>query len=216
MALLQETVINGKEYGVYYFTGKVVSEKKWSEPEVSGSGGGGGGYSHQGTGYSSTSPVNITSTTTRFDQFILQGRDEKEKSFNFQNMNIACRDGNILSVLWGIKKGKDEGPYWFVYNHNSEEIFTTDDYKSVFEPPFWMKASAFLTGIFIPYLFGMPWFMYLILPFAAVYIHRKYFYVVQENITLSQFKESETIDKIHLQLEAERNKFTDKMALESP
>ena len=206
MSLLKKIIINQQQYEIYNFTGKVVSEKKWSETEVSGSGGGGSGYSGQGGGSSHTAPVSITSKTTRHDQFMLQGLDGKEKSFSFENLDLACREGNTLSVLWGIKEGKNNGPYWFVYNHNSEEGFPTEDYKKVFEPPFWMKTVAFMMGIFIAFLFGFPFMLYLILPFVSLYSHRYYYYGPQGNLKAEQFQESNTNAEIFENLAKQASK----------
>jgi len=85
MALFKEVTLNGRDYELCYFTGAVADEKKWSETEVSGSGGGGGGYTAGGTGFSSPGYVDIKSKTKRFDQFILQNKEGKEQSFQFQD-----------------------------------------------------------------------------------------------------------------------------------
>lgn len=106
---------SNKEYLLYWVAGKVMSTGKNMETKVQG---GGGSY---GNGY--TAPVRITSTTTVHDQIFLMDREGKEHAFQLQDFNVACRDGNELSVVWAIKKGGSTGPYIIVHNHNTSQTF---------------------------------------------------------------------------------------------
>ncbi|MBV1915727.1 MAG: hypothetical protein KUG72_10105 [Pseudomonadales bacterium] len=204
MTLLKEIELNGKEFEIHHFLGVVVNEKKWSETAVSGGGGGGHG------GHSRTAPV--VSKTTRHDQFILQNYEGKEKSFEFSDINLACREGNTLSVVWGIKKGKNEGPYWWVYNHNSEELFPTKAYSKIFEPPFWMKTLAFLSGLVVSGIFGLAWYMYIIFSVLGVIGHRFFYYGPQGNISVKKFKETDEFDTILQLLDSKAKKISTKEA----
>ena len=113
---------SGKEIQLYNFTGIVAETGKNMETIVSG--GGGGGYSYQGTG--GTAPVSIRSRTVVHDQFFLVDAKGNEMSFQLQDFNIACRRDNKLTVIWGIKKGKDKGPYIIVHNHSTNSTFYDD------------------------------------------------------------------------------------------
>lgn len=112
----------GKEVSLYNFTGVVAESGKNLETVVSG--GGGGGYSYNGTGGSA--PVTIRSHTIVHDQLFLVDKNGNEKSFQLQDFNIACRKDNKLSVIWGIKKGAETGPYIIVHNYTTKETFYRD------------------------------------------------------------------------------------------
>jgi len=133
---------SGKEYTLYSVTGKVAASNKNMETRVSG--GGGGGY--HGSGY--TSPVTITSTTTVHDQIFLIDESGKEHSFQLQNFDLACREGNELSVIWAIKKGKKTGEHIVVHNHSTEKtFFDTGAIRRMFRPPWFIPII--LTVIFL-------------------------------------------------------------------
>lgn len=135
---------SGKVYTLYSVTGKVVATNKNMETRVSG--GGGGGYTHQGTGFSS--PVTVTSTTTIHDQIFLVDDTGREHSFQLQDFNVACREGNVLKVIWAVKKGKDKGDYIIVQNNSTgQSFFNIGAIRRMFRPS-WLIPLA-LTVIFL-------------------------------------------------------------------
>ncbi len=97
-------------------SGEIVGEKKWTTTQVSG--GGGGGYVHQGSGYVANAPV--TSRTTTHDQIFLLSDDGEEILLQVSDVHLAVRQGHRVSLVWGIKKPKTDGPYIGVYNHNTK------------------------------------------------------------------------------------------------
>lgn len=106
-------------FELYSFSGTVEESGKNMETKVHG--GGGGGATYQGTG--GTAPVSISSTTVVHDQIFLTRKDGKERSFQLQDFNLACRKGNEVTVYWGIKQGKNEGAYVVVKNHSTDQSF---------------------------------------------------------------------------------------------
>ncbi|MEK7764274.1 MAG: hypothetical protein AAB433_22090 [Nitrospirota bacterium] len=152
MAKTSEVTLKGMKFEIYSLTGEVKDSRKWTSTEVSGEGGGGGGYVQGGSGYVSTQPVNITSTTTTHDQLFVQGSDGKEICVETSNANLQVRPGHIVSVVWGIKKGKDQGYYWTIFNHNTEKTNWLD-VSSSFSPRFFGQGRfwwimAVLVGVF--------------------------------------------------------------------
>lgn len=128
---MQTIKLNSKEYDLQSTTGKVLSSGKNMETKVSG--GGGGGYTTRGSGY--TAPVSITSKTTVHDQFFLEDTNGKEHAFQLSDFNLACRDGNILTVIAAINVKKDSGPYISVINHSTDKVyFDPIALKSICEP----------------------------------------------------------------------------------
>jgi len=114
--------VGRREFTIYHFTGKVASASKNLETKVSGSGGGGGSY--QGTGYSA--PVRISSTTVVHDQLFLVDKEGHEKALQLQDFNLACREGNIVTASWAIQVGSNEGPYFAITNHSTDQQFIND------------------------------------------------------------------------------------------
>ena len=144
MAKISEVTLKGMKFGIYSLTGEAKDSRKWTSTEVSGGGGGGGGYVHGGSGYTSTQPVHITSTTTTHDQLFVQGSDGKEICVETSDANLQVRPGHKVSVVWIIKKGKDRGPYCVVYNHNTEQTNWLDVWSS-FSP--WFFGQGRFWGV---------------------------------------------------------------------
>jgi hypothetical protein len=103
--------INRKNINLHSTRGIVVSSNKNMETRVSGGGGG------------NNTNVRITSTTIVHDQLFLKDSDNKEHSFQLQGFNLAAREGNELTVVWGIRNGKKNGPYLYIYNHTTSSEF---------------------------------------------------------------------------------------------
>jgi hypothetical protein len=104
-------------YNLNYFTGEVLESKTRDVLSVSGSGG--GGQIYQGSGNISGS--SISSHSTRYDTLFLRDSSGKEKTFEFRNSGIKVRNGQIVTVIWAIKEGKESGDYIAIHNHNTNE-----------------------------------------------------------------------------------------------
>jgi hypothetical protein len=105
----------GAEHGVHRFTGRVAGTTKGHSSWVSGSVGGmviNGSGSVGGT---------ISSGTTVHDQFFLVDNDGKEMAVQINNADVAVRDGQVVSAVWAIKKGKDRGPFILFRNHTTND-----------------------------------------------------------------------------------------------
>jgi hypothetical protein len=130
-------------FDLHHFSGIVEESGKNMETRVSG--GGGGGATYQGTGGSA--PISITSTTVIHDQLFLTNSEGKERSFQLQDFNLACRKGNKVSVLWGIKKGNSKGSYLAVKNHSTEQLFFDEGEVSKMFLNLWIQALIVLGGV---------------------------------------------------------------------
>lgn len=129
-----------KAFEVHQFTGQVAESAKNMETKVTG--GGGGGSSYRGSGY--TAPVSIRSTTVVHDQIFLINKEGKEKSFQLQDFNLACRSGNELTIYWYIRVGSSSGKYFFVKNHSTDTHYTAENESKVM---FLNRAFILLLGI---------------------------------------------------------------------
>lgn len=117
----QTIQIRKRSVTLYHFTGKVASASKNLETKVSG--GGGGGYSYQGTGGSA--PVRITSTTVIHDQLFIVDKEGNERAIQLQDFDLACRESNIVTAMWAIVEGQDNGPYFAIINHTTGSKFVS-------------------------------------------------------------------------------------------
>lgn len=193
MALLGEIKINGKRIDLHHFTGEVVGNSTWSETHLSARG---GGSNYGGAGYHSNSGISVRSETTRNDQFFLKDNDGQEKAFEFKDLGIACRQGHILSVLWGVPRKKRSGVYWFVYNHNTKDAYPFTALRKLFRPS---KLSIFIVLIFgfilsaalsSPLLAGPSLVLWLFIPFTLLVVYMLYFYIVRGRSSYRDFCES--------------------------
>jgi hypothetical protein len=137
-----KVTFNGKTYGLWSRTGKVLDTNTRAETEVHGGGGGGGGFSYQGTGGSRTAPVQITSTTTRYTKIFLLDTDGKEHALELVDFDVRCRAGNGLTVIYAIPEGKDEGPFVAAYNHSTRELEVNTSYVAKLCEPKLIAAGA--------------------------------------------------------------------------
>lgn len=134
----------GKEYELHSITGKVLETGKNLETKVHGGGGGGATYG----GYGGTAPVSIRSTTIVHDQIFLTDEQGNEHSFQLQGFNVACREANLLSVVWAIKKGARQGPYIAVINKTTNcNFFEDKTLQSMFRYPVWYMLAALLLSL---------------------------------------------------------------------
>lgn len=116
---------NGKPINLYWKTGTVINTSKTSTTQVHG-----GGSVHQGTG-----SISVSSTSTIHDQIFIKDIDGNEKSYKLSGFDVACREGNEITVMWAIKEGKEEGPYIAVLNHStSRNFFNLKQFATLFEP----------------------------------------------------------------------------------
>lgn len=155
-----------KEYELYWVTGQVAESGKNMETRVHG--GGGGSY---GNGY--TAPVQIRSTTIVHDQLFVVDKTGREHSFQLQDFNVACRDGNEITVLWAIRKGKKTGPYFVVHNRTtSQTFFQEKELGKIFSYSLLYPLAAAVLCMFLWNMLPFA-FLWLIAPFVAWFIIRK-------------------------------------------
>lgn len=153
--------INGKEITLYSFIGEVAEAGKNMETIVSGGGGAG------------NSSVHISSRTVVHDQIFLIDKDGNESSFQLEDFNVACRKGNNLMVIWGIRKGENNGPCIVAHNYTTNETFYNDSFiKRLFrrELPFVVIPIAIIAIIFFAYKF------YLMVGWIGIAILIAFFY----------------------------------------
>jgi hypothetical protein len=137
------------EVALWAVTGEVVGEKKWSTTAVSG--GGGGGLILGGDGF--ISRTRITSNTSIHDQVFVRTDDGGELPVELTNVNLAVRVGHRVTVLWGIRKGRERGPFLGLYVHDTDALTELPNAELI-SSPISLKIRVVLAVIvgFVPHL----------------------------------------------------------------
>jgi hypothetical protein len=141
-------------FDVQWFTGTVADHGAMATTHVSSSGG--GGYLQNGTGY--VAPARVTSTTVIHDSIFLVDQSGRERSFQLQNFNVACRTGNEMTIVWVIRSGEKDGPYLAVRNHTTGEpyIATKATFGRVFADGSWklVVPAIWVAAVILAVLIG--------------------------------------------------------------
>ena len=127
----------GNKYRLEYTTGIVITHDKRTETVVHGN----------------------ASTTSSFsvvhDDIILLGDKGGEKAFQLVEFDVACREGNKLTIVWAAKKGQELGWDIAVYNHSTSRIYYDhDNMYMVCERG--MKRVVFSTMILVFIVITLP------------------------------------------------------------
>lgn len=142
----KNVVVNGTAYVLKSVTGKVLNATKSMETSVQGSVSGGGGRLREGSGKLKPVDLNLASTTIVHDQFFLEDEAGQEHSFQLQGFNIACREGNSLTVVAAFKPGQPRGPYVAVFNHSTQNrYFNEKAIDNICSP----STLLYLLGFFV-------------------------------------------------------------------
>ncbi len=151
MPLIQTVTVDDRTIDLHTFQGEVVEEKKWTSTHVSGSG---GGY-NVGSGHQN--PVTISSSTSTHDQFFLRDNEGREMAVEITDAGVALRKGHRVTVLWGIPRGADRGPFLAVYNHTTGNVNRLDaNIRSLVVPPTPMLVTlGYLVGVFAICFYGV-------------------------------------------------------------
>jgi len=132
---MKALMASGKEYTLYHTTGKVLTSSKNLATTVSATGGG-------------NSQINVRSTTTVHDQIFLMDDTGKEHSFQLQDFDVACREGNEVTVVWAVQKGKKSGDYIAATNHTTNQNFFNIGALRRMYRPSWL-IPIILTVVFL-------------------------------------------------------------------
>lgn len=139
-------------------TGQVASVQKWSSTTVTSSGG--GGYVHPQYGGVVSAPT-ISSNVQNHQTFWIVVPDGQEIQIDQDGIkgDFPCREGQSVSVIWGGKKGKQNGKYLALRNNVTHQIsyFSDNVYTEVFSEigTSWVKLTAFYALFIVAYFFAL-------------------------------------------------------------
>ncbi len=63
-------------------------------------------------------------TTTHYNKIFVRAPDGAEKAIEIVDSGFSARAGSKASIVWGIKAGKEEGPYLAIVNHDTGQVHT--------------------------------------------------------------------------------------------
>jgi hypothetical protein len=139
----------GKKYTLYSFTGKVTGMGKdqiiytLSQNVKS--------FPPKKTKW--IPPVRVETATKSFDHIFLTAGNGAEHSFTLKDINIACREGHQLTVIWVVRKGKERGPHIAIENNTTfQTFFSSREITRIFRVPV-------LFPILLPAIFCLAGFL---------------------------------------------------------
>jgi hypothetical protein len=126
--------IHGKRYQLHYFTGTVLSSLKQKETVVTSKGPGSASSNH---------PI-ATSFTIDHHELFLADNTGMEQSFQTRNLDLPCREGNAVSIVWVRPEGSQGGAYVHIRNHTTGQHNTAgaQQISSLFDRPLVQKAPV--------------------------------------------------------------------------
>ncbi|RZK28133.1 MAG: hypothetical protein EOO63_11915 [Hymenobacter sp.] len=112
--------------------------------------------------------LNLASTTVVHDQFFLEDANGQEHSFQLQGFNLACREGNSLTVVWAIKAGQQRGPYVAVLNNTTQNRFYNEKaIDNLSSPNFLLYLLGFVVAIVLEFKIFSGFWLLLVLFFVT-------------------------------------------------
>lgn len=111
---------NGNEFWLCKFTGKVASQRQWSETNVNQ---GAATVMPSQYGNHTVIPGRITTSTSNKQDIWLLNEDGEEQNFKFTNANFPLREGHEISVVWCGGKDSKTGVNLWALNKATNSVF---------------------------------------------------------------------------------------------
>ncbi len=132
MAVFGTVNAGNKIIDLHAFSGEVVDQQKSSHTEVT----------RDNNNWQRTS-------TTHYNKFFVRAADGSERSLEIVDAGFGARAGSKASIIWGIKRGNEEGPYLGIVNHDTGDIhLIRKPVNDLASPPFYnmllIAASLFI------------------------------------------------------------------------
>ena len=188
----REITVAGQSVWLCGMTGVVAGEKKWSESRT---------HSTGGTAY--TAPAIRTSVSTRHE-FWLVALDGEERCVEMGNSNVAVREGQLMTAIWGAAEKTNSGPYLILRNNNAQsETWLIPDAKSLLKrmglsDPV-LKFGLIGLGVAFLLFLIMKREMALVLPLIALL--SGYFYGTRQRLTKARAVKEAATSAMHLEVQ---------------
>ena len=175
--------VDGKRTRIHFHTGTVTATRKQKETQI-----------YSGAQVNGNQGANVvTSTTVDHHELLIVDASGRERAFNMVNMDLACRDGHTVTVVWVVPEGVEAGPHIEVFNHSTGDRTTVAPERILgwFIKPnrtIWgSTAACFIVGTFIAW-----WVAFIALFAPYLYFKRRALNAVKGMLASSELKQLET------------------------
>ena len=141
--------INGENYTVYIFRGKVLKNRTYTTSRTEITGSGGGGVLYKGTGRIKPSAVQAHTTHTDHTELYLENSEGKQNVTEVSGVRLQALAGHDVIKIWIIREGDERGPTVGFYNVTLNKFFWVDSRWEEFHRhtlwiPLLQMGSAFI------------------------------------------------------------------------
>ena len=141
--------INGENYTVYIFRGKVLKNRTYTTSRTEITGSGGGGVLYKGTGRIKPSEVQAHTTHTDHTELYLENSEGKQNVTEVSGVRLQALAGHDVIKIWIIREGDERGPTVGFYNVTLNKFFWVDSRWEEFHRhtlwiPLLQMGSAFI------------------------------------------------------------------------
>lgn len=109
MSSFATVAVGSRILDLHAFTGHVVDQQRTSVTEVT---------------HNPNSAIGSTVHRSQWNKVYLQAADGSERWLEFEDKGFSARPGQLASIIWGIRKGREKGDYLAVVNHENGSFQT--------------------------------------------------------------------------------------------
>ena len=115
--------INGENYTVYIFRGKVLKNRTYTTSKTEVTSSRGGGVLYKGTGRIKPSEVQAHTTHTDHTELYLENSEGKQNVTEVSGVRLQALTGHDVIKIWIIREGDERGPTIGFYNVTLNKFF---------------------------------------------------------------------------------------------
>jgi hypothetical protein len=111
---------------------------------------------------SSSGSRDTRQTMTLHDELRLRDLQGLEHLFQLDDLQVAARRGDEVTVVWTTSRNAEQGPFIVVRNHTSADTYYDDEALLrlyLREPRGVLWTALLIVTCFTPLVLGVPWFL---------------------------------------------------------
>ena len=118
--------INGENYTVYIFRGKVLKNRTYTTSKTEVTSSGGSGVLYKGTGRIKPSDIRTHTTHTDHTELYLEDSEGRQNVTEISGVRLQALAGHDVIKIWIIREGNERGPTVGFYNVTLNKFFWLD------------------------------------------------------------------------------------------